>query len=98
MPTNLSQNKIGAFPAQYIKKMVEGGEIINVDKNNIQPASIDLSISEEGYRMKGVFLPRKNESAREIVKEESLYKINLKDFKLSAFLYNFVYLIKFLAS
>lgn len=79
MPTNLSQNKIGAFPAQYIKKMVEGGEIINVDKNNIQPASIDLSISEEGYRMKGVFLPRKNESAREIVKEESLYKINLNN-------------------
>ena len=79
MPTNLSQNKIGAFPAQYIKKMVESGEIINAGEKNIQPAGVDLSVSEEGYRMKGAFLPRKNESAREIIKEESLYKIDLNN-------------------
>ncbi len=79
MPTNLSQNKIGAFPSQYVKKMFASGEIINADENNIQPAGVDLTISEEGYRMKGAFLPRKNESVREIIKEESLYKINLNN-------------------
>ena len=87
---NKSQDKIGAFPAQYIEKMIEGGEIINADKNNLQPASIDLSISEEGYRMKGAFLPRKNESVRDIIKTESLYKINL-DNPLEK---NGIYLIK----
>ncbi|MEA1937415.1 MAG: 2'-deoxycytidine 5'-triphosphate deaminase [Patescibacteria group bacterium] len=79
MLTNLSKNKIGAFPAQFIRKMIKEGEIINADENNIQPASIDLSISDEGYRMRGAFLPRKNESVREIIKEESLYKIDLNN-------------------
>ena len=79
MPTNLSQNKIGAFPSQFIKKMIASGEIINADENNIQPAGVDLTISEEGYRMKGAFLPRKDESVRDIIKEESLYKIDLNN-------------------
>ena len=79
MPTNLSQNKIGAFPSQFIREIVKSGEMINADEKNIQPASIDLSVSEEGYRMKGAFLPRKDESVREIIKEESLYKIDLNN-------------------
>ena len=76
---NKSQNKIGAFPSQFIKKMMESGEIKNANKDNLQPASIDLSISEEGYRMKGAFLPRKNESVHDIIKTESLYKIDLNN-------------------
>ncbi len=76
---NKTQNKVGAFPSQYIKEMMESGEIKNAGENNLQPASIDLSISEEGYRMKGAFLPRKNESVRDIIKTESLYKIDLNN-------------------
>jgi len=87
---NKNQNKIGAFPSQFIEKMIASEEIINADENNLQPASIDLSISEEGYRMKGAFLPRKNESVRDIIKTESLYKINL-DNPLEK---NGIYLIK----
>jgi len=85
-----NQNKIGALPAQRIKKMIEDGEILNADKKNIQPASIDLSISDEGYRIKGTFLPGKSESVRDIIKSESLYKINL-DHPLEK---NGVYLIR----
>lgn len=59
--------------------MIAGGEVINADENNIQPAGVDLTISEEGYRMKGAFLPRKNESVRGIIKEESLYEIDLNN-------------------
>ena len=77
--TQQIQNKIGAFPSQFIRKMLASGEIRNADRNNLQPASIDLSISEEGYRMKGAFLPRKNESVRDIIKTESLYKIDLNN-------------------
>ena len=76
---NKEKNKIGAFPSQFIEKMTKSGEIINAVESNIQPASIDLSISEEGYRMKGAFLPKKDESVRDIIKEESLYKIDLNN-------------------
>ncbi len=72
-----TKNKIGALPSQYIKKMIEGGEVINSNAKNIQPASLDLSVSDEGYRMRGTFLPRRNESVRDIIRSESLYKINL---------------------
>ena len=72
-----NKNKTGVLPAQYIRRMFTDGEILNYDEKNIQPASIDLSISEEGYRMKGTFLPKKSESIRDIIKSESIYRINL---------------------
>ncbi|MDF1497788.1 MAG: 2'-deoxycytidine 5'-triphosphate deaminase [Patescibacteria group bacterium] len=84
------ENKIGALPAQYIRKMFSESEILNSDEKNIQPASIDLSVSKEGYRMRGTFLPKKSESIRDIIKSESIYKIDL-DNPLEK---NGVYLIK----
>ncbi|MCK5332721.1 2'-deoxycytidine 5'-triphosphate deaminase [Candidatus Parcubacteria bacterium] len=75
----MTEKKIGALPAQYIRKMFSEGEILNSDEKNIQPASIDLSVSEEGYRMKGTFLPKKSESIRDIIKSESIYKIDLNN-------------------
>jgi dCTP deaminase len=84
------QNKIGVFPSQYIRKMIKEGEILNANENNIQPASIDLSVSDEGYRMKGTFLPKENENVRDIIKNESLYRINLDN----PFEKNGVYLIR----
>ena len=77
--TQQIQNKVGAFPSQYIKKMIADGEIKNANEDNLQPASIDLNISEEGYRMKGAFLPRKDENVRDIIETESLYRIDLNN-------------------
>lgn len=73
----MTENKIGALPAQHIRKMFFEGEMLHSCEKNIQPASVDLSISEEGYRMKGTFLPKKLESIRDIIESESIYKINL---------------------
>lgn len=86
--------KTGAIPSQLIRKMTSKDEIIDAKIENIQPASIDLCISDEGYRMKGTFLPRKGESVREIIKNESLYKIDLSN-PLEK---NGVYLIKIIES
>ncbi|MFZ2970853.1 MAG: 2'-deoxycytidine 5'-triphosphate deaminase [Minisyncoccia bacterium] len=72
-------NQKGALPSQTIELMINRGEIENISNNSIQPASIDLSISDEGYRMRGTFLPRKNESIRKIISNESLYTINLEN-------------------
>ncbi len=71
--------KTGALPSQIILEMLKKGEIKNSNTNNVQPASIDLSVSDEGYRIKGTFLPRKNEKVRDIIKNESLYRIDFNN-------------------
>ncbi len=76
MRNESKKNKTGVLPSQYIEEMIAAGEILNAEKTSVQPASIDLSISEEGYRMKGTFLPRKNESVRDIIKWGALYRMN----------------------
>ena len=59
-----------------IRQMIDSGEVI-ADKENIQPASIDLTISDEAYRMKGTFLPRKGEKIRDVIDTECIYKADL---------------------
>jgi len=61
--------KIGALPSQMIGEMMNAGFISGTEKieNNINPASLDLSISEEIYRVEGIFQPRPNEKVRDIL-------------------------------
>lgn len=59
--------KLGTLPCQMINEMVKAGHIQNVLEQNIRPASVDLRLSEEFYRVDGVFLPRPGESVREII-------------------------------
>lgn len=89
MPKAKTKN-IGAIPSQMIRKMIVRSEIKNARIDGVQPASIDLCISDEGYRMKGTFLPKNGESVRDIVDNESLYKIDLS----SPLEKNGVYLIR----
>ncbi len=56
---------------------MENGQIINADIGNIQPASMDLTLTGEAYRMRWSFLPQKNEKISEIAKSDSLYKFDL---------------------
>ncbi|OGH66517.1 MAG: hypothetical protein A3B90_00745 [Candidatus Magasanikbacteria bacterium RIFCSPHIGHO2_02_FULL_41_13] len=71
--------KQGAFPSQYIRKMIEEGQILGSQEDAIQPASMDLTISDEVYRMKGVFLPRTGEKISDILKDGTLYKYNIEN-------------------
>lgn len=59
---------LGAFPSQYIRTLLEEGAVIGASQTNIQPSSLDLTLSEEAYRMPGIFLPRPGESIRDIIK------------------------------
>ncbi len=68
---------LGAYPSQAIKKLIEEKLILGADEKNLQPASLDLSISDEIYKMKGIFLPRKHEKVIDIIKTGSLYKTDL---------------------
>lgn len=69
--------KFRSLPSQKIKKMVENGEIIDGEIVNIQPASMDLTLSSEAYRMRWTFLPQKNEKINDIVEVGSLYPFDL---------------------
>lgn len=59
---------LGAFPSQYIKQLIQEGAVVGGGLNNVQPSSLDLTLSEEAYRMPGIFLPRPGETIRDIIK------------------------------
>ncbi|MBP9828293.1 2'-deoxycytidine 5'-triphosphate deaminase [Patescibacteria group bacterium] len=68
----------GALPRQEIYKLLTEGRLPGAEAKHIQPASLDLTLSDEIYRMRGTFLPRVGERVRELVKYGSVEKIDLK--------------------
>ncbi|HVS80073.1 MAG TPA: 2'-deoxycytidine 5'-triphosphate deaminase [Candidatus Paceibacterota bacterium] len=51
----------GALPSQLIQKLLSGGFIEGAIMENVRPASIDLTVENEGYRVDGAFLPSNEE-------------------------------------
>src|SRR4051812_50220867 len=51
----------GVLPNQYLQAAVDAGVIeagnFRIPSENIQPASLDLRLSETAYRIRGSFLP-----------------------------------------
>lgn len=60
--------KQGALPSQEVLKLIDSGAVINGDKNNVQPASLDLTVGSEIYRLPAVFLPKPGEKVLEVAK------------------------------
>ncbi len=58
----------GVLPYQHIKRMVEAGELQNIAPENVRPASLDLTLTSEIYRLDEMFLPRKGETIRDILR------------------------------
>lgn len=80
----------GTLAYQHILSLVDQGFVLGAKKEHIQPSSVDLSISDEVYRMKGTFLPHPQERVRDLISHGSLYRTSL-DHPLEL---NCVYLIK----
>jgi len=55
----------GALPSQIIRDLVAKGHISHANIKNIQPASLDLTLSEEVYRVDALFLPKDAERVRD---------------------------------
>jgi dCTP deaminase len=52
--------KEGILPAQQIRELIDNGKILSgvaISEDQIQPASIDLRLSDKAYRVKASFLP-----------------------------------------
>ena len=68
--------------ADLVSLVAQG--VVGVSENNpnildaqIQPASIDLRLAAEAYRMPGSVLPQRDEAVRDIIKQWSLEPIDL---------------------
>lgn len=60
--------KGGALSSQEIKDIIADGFITEAENIKINPASLDISASEERYRIDSVFLPKHGETIRDILK------------------------------
>lgn len=61
--------KLGALPDKMIKDLIRAGFISNAKEENINPASLDLAISEEIYRVEGLFLPNIDEKIKDLLRK-----------------------------
>lgn len=62
------KNAQGALPRQKIREVIDSGMITSVTREElINPASLDLTLSEEAFRVTGVFLPRPGEKVRDLI-------------------------------
>lgn len=64
----------GAVPSQLIAEMIGAGYIAGASAQAIQPSSLDLTLTDVCYRMRGSYLPRQGEQIREIVSRGALYQ------------------------
>ncbi|MDO8584243.1 MAG: 2'-deoxycytidine 5'-triphosphate deaminase [bacterium] len=63
----------GAIPFQMIRDMMEAGYVEHASPEAIQPASLDLTVSDEVYRLRGSYLPRPGEPIRHIIEIGTLF-------------------------
>jgi dCTP deaminase len=70
----------GILPSQEIRKLVAGGEIIAspaIDRQNVQPASLDLRLGDIAHRVRASFLPGPNNTVESRIKELRMTRVDL---------------------
>jgi dCTP deaminase len=65
----MSNNGFGVLPRQLLLQLMGARYITGVPESFINPASIDLPLSDEAYRLNGIFLPRSGEHVRTLRNE-----------------------------
>ena len=70
-------NRPGAIPYQLVREMMASGYIMDAAPSAIQPSSLDLTVTDEVYRLRGSYLPRPGERVADIAKHAALYRTNL---------------------
>ena len=72
----------GILPAHAIQSMIREKEIWaarEIEREQIQPASLDLRLGNQAYRLRASFLPGPDKGVMERVEELTLHKIDLTD-------------------
>lgn len=71
--------RYGALPIQEIRDAMIAGAILNAKESCLNPASLDLTISDEVYRTEGIFQPQPGERITDLIKGMTLF---LHDFRV----------------
>ena len=72
----------GLLPSQVIGEMIRNHEVLSVetiDKRQIQPASLDLRLDGLAYRVRSSFLPGRDKSVRESLRDVTMGEVDLRD-------------------
>lgn len=64
----MTTNKIGALPYQDILQFIRSGYIIGAGDDCVSPASLDLRLSDEAYRVQSVAMPTGEEKISELLR------------------------------
>ena len=76
-----SLNVTGLLPSQVIGEMIRNHEILSVEticKQQLQPASLDLCLDGLAYRVRSSFLPGRNKTVRESLRDVTMGEIDLR--------------------
>ena len=60
-------SKFGVLPKQMLRELCETGHITGVGEQYLNPASIDLPLADEAYRLESIFLPLRGEKVRDLL-------------------------------
>jgi Deoxycytidine deaminase len=75
------QHTTGTFPSQMIRQLISTGKIrspIEIEEEQIQPASIDLRLGPVAYRVQASFLPGKHSTVASKVRDLQMAEIDLR--------------------
>jgi len=71
--------KLGALPSQKIADLITSEFIVGADKKNVSPASLDLSVSDEAYKISGLVLPKPKETIRSLFEIMGAKKVSIEN-------------------
>ena len=60
-------SRTGVLPKQMLRELCMAGNICGISEEYLNPASIDLPLAEEAYRLESIFLPLRGEKVRDLL-------------------------------
>ena len=72
-------SRIGVLPKQMLRELCSMECIAGIGVGYLNPASIDLPLAEEAYRLESIFLPLRGEKIRELLPLVGATEHNLND-------------------
>ena len=72
-------NRLGALPDELLIQLVDSGNIIDAKTEHISPASLDLTVSSEIYKIRGLVLPKVGESIRDLMPFMEVIKADISE-------------------
>jgi dCTP deaminase len=75
----MTHGKIGALPTQKIQELIDARCITGAGTEHVSPASLDLTLTDELYEIRGLILPQVGESIRDLLPLMEAKKASLEE-------------------